>query len=256
MALVKTEGVILQSRPFSESSKILAVFTRDAGRVSVLVKGGRKGAKKFPGGLETLNRVELQYYHRDGRDLQNFKSFDLIESYQNVRGDLRRTYTALSIAETVLRTTASEDSDPDLYWSLIAVLATLDNQEQRPWAVRWKGLLDICRSLGFGLALDGCSQCGDRGSVVGFDLAAGGFVGEVHQTEQMSIIPSSGEIWGILRFLNQCPHEVTTRVAVSSVTGRQIEALFLQYFKYHIPALKKFESWQKLMDIYWGEGES
>jgi len=80
MALIETEGVILQTRPYSESSKILVIFTRAEGKISLLVKGGRKGTKKFPGGLETLNRVSLSYYHKSTRDLQNFKSFDLINS--------------------------------------------------------------------------------------------------------------------------------------------------------------------------------
>ncbi len=82
MPIFQTEGIVLQSRNFSETSKILVVFTRDKGVVSILVKGGRKGNKKFPGGLETLNRIDLQYYHKQARELQNVKSFDLIYSSQ------------------------------------------------------------------------------------------------------------------------------------------------------------------------------
>jgi len=92
MPLVKTEGIVLQTRKYSETSKILTAFTKDQGRVSLLFKGGRKGTKKFPGGLETLNRVEMQYYQKGGRELQTFKSFDLIESYQGLRPFTCRDY--------------------------------------------------------------------------------------------------------------------------------------------------------------------
>lgn len=255
MALVKTEGVILQSRPFSESSKILALFTLDAGRVSLLVKGGRKGTKKFPGGLETLNRVELQYYYRGGRELQNFKSSDLLESYSGLRNDLPRTYTALSLAEMVLRATAPDDPNPDLYQTLTTVLSTLNIQEQHPWAIRWKGLLDICRNLGFGMTLDGCSRCGGREAMAGFDLTMGGFICKLHPKEEPNIIKTSGEIWGTLRFLNRCPYEAAARIAVHPAAGRGIEALFTRYFNYHIPTLKQFESWKRLPAVYWGEEE-
>lgn len=243
---------MLQQRPFSETSKILVFYTKDRGRVSLLFKGGRKGSKKFPGGLETLNRVDLQYYYKSGRDLQNFKSFDLIEPYPNVRLDLARTFSALSIAETILRTTADEDENHNLYLELITVLSVLDAMERHPWALRWKCLLGICRSLGFGMNLENCSRCGSKAAMICFDLAAGGFICRAHQLDESTMMETSGEAWGILRFLSTCPYDAATRVAVPPNIGRQIEALFNTYFKYHIPGLKDFESWKKLPALYWG----
>ena len=253
MPLVKTEGIVLQTRKYSETSKILTAFTKDQGRVSLLFKGGRKGTKKFPGGLETLNRVEMQYYQKGGRELQTFKSFDLIESYQGLRSDLKRTFTALSLAEIILKATAAEDANPGLFQSLTETLDALNVQEENPWAARWKGLLEVSRSLGFAMSLEGCCRCGGRGRMVNFDLSVGGFVCEKHKDMGSNLISTSGEIWGILRFLNHCPRESATRISVGRTTGLKIEALFFQYFKYHVPGLKNLESWNKLPGIYWGE---
>jgi DNA repair protein RecO (recombination protein O) len=255
MPLVKTEGIILQGRKYSETSKILSLFTLDSGLISVLAKGGRKGTKKFPGGLETLNRVELQYYHKPNRDLQNFKSSDLMESYQGLRSGLPRTYTALSLSETILRTVASEDPNASLYSVLLKALETLNKMETNPWTIRWKYLIEICPHLGFGLSLDGCAFCGNRETIKAFDFKAGGFVCRDHVGGETAKIPSSAELWGILRFLWSCKYSVVTRITVSAKIGRIIEGFFLQYFKYHIPALKTLESWKKLPAIYWGEGD-
>jgi DNA repair protein RecO (recombination protein O) len=126
MPLLQTEAIILYNRKFSETSKIISLYTKDRGRVSLLVKGGRKGSKKFPGGLETLNRVELQYYYKGGRELQNFKSCDLLDSYQALRKDLALTYTALSLAETLERTTLPEDANADLYSVSVRAMAALN----------------------------------------------------------------------------------------------------------------------------------
>ena len=105
------------------------------------------------------------------------------------------------------------------------------------------------------MELKSCPRCGNQENMIGFDLAVGGFVCNAHKISESQIIPVSGEVWGVLRFLNSCPYEVANRIAVSPAVGRQIEALFLQYFKYHVPGLKKFESWKKLPEIYWGEEE-
>ena len=89
--------------------------------------------------------------------------------------------------------------------------------------------------------------------MINFDLAAGGFVCDKHREEGPNPVPVSGEIWGILRFLSHCPPEAAARIAVGRIAGLKIEALFYQYFKYHVPGLKNLESWKKLPGIYWGE---
>ncbi|TKJ41101.1 DNA repair protein RecO [candidate division LCP-89 bacterium B3_LCP] len=255
MPLIKTEGIILQQRPFSETSKILVAYTGNKGKVSLLFKGGRKGVKKFPGGLETLNRVELQYYHKDSRNLQNFKSFDLIDTFSDMRADFSRMYTALSIGETILRTTADEEENADLYNYLIQTFEALNLYPNNPWTLRWKSLLDVSRSLGFGFSLGGCIGCDKKGTIKSFDLSAGGFLCDKHKIDPSHVVPSSGEVWGVLRFLGQCPFEAAPRMVVNAITGRKIEALFLRYFRYHVPTIRSFESWKILDEVYWGKGK-
>jgi len=252
MPLIQTEVIILGSRKFSESSKIISVFTKDRGRVSLLVKGGRKGTKKFPGGLETLNRVEAQFYHKSGRELHNFRSADLVEAYASLRKDLALTYTALSLAETVERTTLPEDANAGLFAALADSFSALNRISIHPWTIRWRGLLGICRALGFGMSLEGCQACGRKGPMRGFNLSRGGFVCSACYQPDADTVALPGEIWGILRFLNSCPADAAVRLKVAPPTGRRLEAFFLHYFKYHVSGLRGFSTWKALPQTYWG----
>jgi len=252
MPLIQAEAIILGSRKFSESSKIISVFTKERGRVSLLVKGGRKGTKKFPGGLETLNRVEAQFYHRGGRELHNFRTADLVEGYANLRKDLALTYTALSLAETVERTTLPEDANPGLFSTLAESFAALNRTALHPWTIRWRGLLGICRALGFGMALDGCQSCRRKRAMKGFNLARGGFICAACYKPDADTVALPGEIWGILRFLNSCPADAAARLKVAPPVGRRLEAFFLAYFKFHVPGIRGFSTWKALPQTYWG----
>ena len=252
MPLIQAEAIVLGSRKFSESSKIISVFTKDRGRISLLVKGGRKGAKKFPGGLETLNRVEAQFYYKSGRELHNFRSADLIETYANLRKDLALTYTALSLAETLERTTLPDDDNAGLFATLADSFSVLNRTAIHPWTIRWRGLLGICRALGFGMSLEGCQACGKKGPMRGFNLARGGFICAACYKPEADVVALPGEIWGILRFLNSCPADAAVRMKVSASTGRRIEAFFLNYFKYHVPGIRGFSTWKALPQAYWG----
>ncbi len=251
MALIETEGIVLQSRRFSETSKILVLFTRTRGKVSLLFKGGRKGTKKFPGGTESLNRIEVKYYHRSSRDLQNLKSFDLIDAYPKIHEDLVRTYTAWSVAEAVLRATAEEDPNERLYADLTTCLATLNLQPRFPYGIRWKGLMDICRSLGFAMAFDEDETLNGK-AIRGFDLQTGAFTESRGGKPGETVIAASGEVWGVMRFLQRCTYIAAGRVRTRPAVGKWIETIFNNYFRYHVPGLKKFESWEKLPEIYWG----
>ncbi len=252
MPLIQTDALILQTRKFSETSKIIIIFSQDKGRLGILVKGGRKGTKKFPGGLETLNRVELQFYYRPGRELQNYQSADLISAYPGWRHDLQRTYTALSLAETVLYCTLPEDANPNLFNVMVEAFTALEFCETRPWTIRWHALLATCRTLGFELNVESCLGCGSVTSLVVFDLDKGGFLCKACRGRAAQSLPTSGEVWGVLRFLSHCPIGVASRLNVTPEAGRAIEKLFLRYLKHHLPSLKTLESWKALAKMYWG----
>ena len=53
-ALAPTDAVILRRTPVGESDLIVALFTRDHGRVSAVARGARRSRKRFPAGLEML----------------------------------------------------------------------------------------------------------------------------------------------------------------------------------------------------------
>jgi len=89
-----------------------------------------------------------------------------------------------------------------------------------------------------------------------FSFDRGGFICATCHTRESSSaggFTATSEIWGILRFLNNCPLEISPRMIVNPAAGKKIEALFLRYFKYHIPGLKNFASWKALPQVYWGE---
>jgi recombinational DNA repair protein (RecF pathway) len=111
----------------------------------------------------------------------------------------------------------------------------------------------MCDALGFGMSLDACRRCGEKKPMKGFSLASGGFLCADCFKPEAGTLALSGEIWGALRFLSTCPPEAAVRLVVPAHIGRRIEALFLMYFKYHVPGLRGFTTWRALPQAYWGE---
>lgn len=55
----RTEGVILKRRNFGEADRILSIFTRDLGKVSVLARGVRRPKSKKAGHVEIGNWCKI-----------------------------------------------------------------------------------------------------------------------------------------------------------------------------------------------------
>src|SRR5438552_15585786 len=80
MALVTTPAVVLRTYPYSETSKIVRLATRDLGVQSAIAKGVLRPRSRFAAGLELLSEGMAQLYHRETRELQTLAAFDLLRS--------------------------------------------------------------------------------------------------------------------------------------------------------------------------------
>src|SRR3989442_1880496 len=76
MALGTTSAVVLRTYPYSETSKIVRLATRDLGVQSAIAKGVLRPRSRFAAGLELLSEGMAQLYHRETRELPTLAAFD------------------------------------------------------------------------------------------------------------------------------------------------------------------------------------
>ncbi len=177
MSVVTTPAVLLRSFNYSETSRILRLYTLDLGLVGVMAKGVRRRATEGDGGLGTFARGDVTLYVRPTRDLQTFKEFALRESGQGLGRDVLRFAAASVLADLVLAHAGSEPS-PEVYERLTEGLKRVELAGQRDVvAVLLNEGWMLISALGYQPQLDPCVECGrsltteDLGR---FDFGAGG----------------------------------------------------------------------------------
>jgi len=179
MALVNTRALVLQSFPYSESSKILRLYTLDWGLRSVIAKGALRPKSRYGGVLEPFTEGVATFYLKEGRDLHTLSGFDLLRSRQALGRSLAAFAGASLLAELVLRY-ATEEPHPALYetlvaaWDLIAEAGTGGEDAARAVLTATWTLVAL---LGWEPQTDHCIVC-ERPLVpteaVRFDTRAGG----------------------------------------------------------------------------------
>jgi DNA repair protein RecO (recombination protein O) len=143
---------VLHHRPYRDTSRILELFTRDHGRVSVFARGARGGGKAGSSSLisvlQPFNRLLVSWSGRGEAGQLTGAEFD--GAMQPLPPD--RLVHGFYLNELLLKLFARHDSHPDVF-ALYA--QTLDQLKQhdpvRPLRLFEKRLLE---ALGYGLALE------------------------------------------------------------------------------------------------------
>ncbi len=165
MPIVTTRSVVLQTYPYSDTSKILRLLTLDHGPQSVMARGALRPRSRLSGVLEPFADGTATFYFKPDRDLHTLSDFELTRERQALGRDLQRYAAASVLCELVLRLAPAE-RDLALYSVLVGGLDAL--LEAAPGTVPGTALA-VCWSLvdvlGFGPDLSGCASCGDDLSV-------------------------------------------------------------------------------------------
>ena len=177
MPIVTTRTVVLQTYPYSDTSKILRLMTLDHGPRSAIAKGARRPKSRFGGLIEPFAEGYATLYLKEGRDLHTLSDFDLVQERQGLGVDLPRFAGASVLCELVMRL-APEHRDDRLFGALVRGLDALleaGPEEAAPVALReiWR----LVAVLGFAPELERCAACGravEEGAGARFDHAAGG----------------------------------------------------------------------------------
>lgn len=165
MAELRTEAVVLRIVDTGEADRILALYSREVGRLDVIARGARKSTKRFGGHLGLYARIEATVDHRPARSLQPLRGARLLAAHEGLQADLAAFAAASYLAEVVLKATHPEQADEGLWRLLCGALGALGGGDAPAGAglealvhVAEAGLLD---ALGVLPSLDACSRCGE-----------------------------------------------------------------------------------------------
>lgn len=140
------EGIILARKNYSEADRILIVFSKNHGRISLLAKGIRKVGSRKRGHLEIFNYIKFQAVKGKGLDL--ITEAEIIENFPEIRKSLRKISLAYYFMEVVGRMTHEEESNRELFDFILKNLYQLKEEKQLK-KLRLKFIEEILIILGF-----------------------------------------------------------------------------------------------------------
>ena len=100
MRTFKTEGLIIRRRNYKDSDRILTIFTKDQGKISVKAAGVRKITSRRSSHIELLNQVNITLY-KSPAGFPILTEAQVIESFSLVKQDLDKVGMAYHLCELI-----------------------------------------------------------------------------------------------------------------------------------------------------------
>ena len=244
MAIDKAEAIVLHSRKQGETSKILSLFTKEFGKLSVMVKGSRNLKSRYWGVLETLNHIAIVFYYKETRELQYVSQAEIIDAFPNIHGQLGKMALAAIPCEIVDKVERPGHHNQSLFTLLSDTLQALEREES--------GLRNIVRAFelkffelsGFKPMLAQCAFCKQEqlGEHQYFALDRGAYSCQScgHRMEPSILI--SGAALQILRRLAATPIASAHQANVGGALGKELDTFLMAYLRYHIDGLQQLRS--------------
>lgn len=227
--LAETEAVILNSRKFGDSSKILTLFSRDSGRLSILAKGARQKKNKFRIVLEPLNIISITYYKRPNRDLHLLSSAEvklpltkIFDSYDNLSA-------GLAIMEMLYYSIQEQMCYEELYYKTIQVLKKLDSLECNPFAILVNYQIYLANSLGFGIDFNFDNKLSNN---IFFSITNGNFISQDNHYEN-HLFRIDKWLFDKLKAFSD-DNDLHLNIDFTDSEKKAVLDLFSRYFSFHL----------------------
>lgn len=174
---VRDTGLILQLKTLKEANKLLIIFTKDHGKLNLLVKGAGKILSKNSPSLDAGNHIEFSYY-KSKSDLDLLLEVKLINDLSILKASSQGIAYIFYILEVINYFSQPELATPQYFDEVIALLDLLDSNTSVAKTALCYFQIKSLLNFGFQPSLQQCCICGkplqiDSPRIASFDSTIG-----------------------------------------------------------------------------------
>lgn len=239
MEIVQTEGIIIGETNYSESSKILKIFTKDYGIISVMSKGCRSLKSKLRGISTKLVYATFQLYYKEN-GISTLIGADVINTLRNIVMDIDRISYAsylLDLTEQVYKHSGAIDIYPIFLATILKINEGYDYE-----ALTCIYELKLLDYLGIRPNVDGCNICGSSKNIITISTNDGGYI--CQNCYRSGKIYTSKTIQLIRMFIYLDMNQIT-KLDIKKETKKELNEFINEYYDQYSGLYLKTRSFLK-----------
>lgn len=159
--MFQTTAIVLKKIPFYEADNLIAVYSKDFGKIELVARGSQKITSKLSAHLEPINLIFLEFIYG-----QNFKvatNAQITDNFQSIKNDFHKTKLILEVFDYINKFVSYQEQDLNFWQFLLNFLNEVkrasDFNEQKSKVFKIYFLINFLKFLGFLPDFNQCSRC-------------------------------------------------------------------------------------------------
>lgn len=239
-----TQGIVLKTFKYSETSVIARVYTQKFGLQTYIINSVHaKQSRTKPALLQPLTILDMVVYHREHKTMNHVKELRPAYTFTMLPYDVVKTALALLIAEVLYKTLKEETSNTAQFEFLYHFITLLD-QNANPAVTANLHLWFLVKFTGFlGFYPQNNFFYTDRPY---FDLSEGTFCHRQPEHGHFIALPLSQLLFRLM----QLAADQTAQLEMNRLQRRQLLQALLLYYRFHVDGFDEVKSLHILEEIF------
>ena len=231
--LVRTEGIVLRSIPYKETTRLATLYTRELGKLTLIAHGAQSIKSRFGATLQLLSHVQALIYTRPTRSIQILSDCAHVRIYKEIGSDLKKLAVGQRICEFVLSLTEEGQNSPGIFDLLVRVLNALNNPDVDAVLLKLYFQLQLMALLGFAPAFsrESVKEIDDSG---GYLLLEDGTITSKAKEDLSTLFASRG-VLRAFAILHRADFNVILHLKLTADQRRELHTLVTNFMRYHVP---------------------
>jgi DNA repair protein RecO (recombination protein O) len=233
-----TPAIVLRTRPFGESDKIVSFLTERFGKVTGIAKGALRSRKRFVNSLEPLAIINLRFQDRPHSNLAFILNAELILGYRKLATSLERICHAAYLVDITDGLVGEREESLAVYQHLRDSLRYL---EQFGTSLRFLTAfeLKLLRLVGYQPVLDNCMRCGRYRFEVAdhrwyFSIFDGGIFCDSCADSRQEMLSLDAKAIELLHALLSEPGDLSLSLPLPLSLIKDMRAVMLRFIQFHM----------------------
>lgn len=175
----KVECLVLKHTDYQENSLLVSVLTKKYGKLSFIVRGGKKSTSKNASNIIPYTKSNFLFDYHENSTIFSLRKAETLDYYKTMHNDLSLVTSATLVSEAIDHLLFDE---LDFYaieetYDLLDKTFELLNTSNDAIIVTSLFLCNLLKIIGLGMNVDECVLCGKK-KIRSFSVREGGFVCE------------------------------------------------------------------------------
>lgn len=226
--LRQVEGIVLKSRDYGETHKIITIYTKQIGKITAIARGANKPKSKLSAVSQVFIQGDFLIYVSKG--LSTIQQGQTMASYRHIREDIVKTAYTAYIVELTDKLLDERQPDTFLYEQLCQTMRWIDMNDTFMIPIMMYELKMFAKG-GFAPVVDRCVICGRTESLHSFSIQEGGVLcQQCHHMDPRSVL-LHGSLFKLLAIFLHVELERIGTISVKSENEQLLRRLFDQYYE-------------------------